>query len=74
VLDYGATPLLLPTPRGTTAADGTEVYDTSTDTDHLVLTIRSKACIDSMNGESHPSTVDLVVNDKTFQGCGDWLD
>jgi heat shock protein HslJ len=74
VLDYGATPLLLPTPKGETNADGAQVYDTSTDTDHLVLTIRSKPCIDTVSGESHPSTVDLVVNDKTLHGCGDWLD
>jgi hypothetical protein len=27
-----------------------------------------------MSGESHPSTVELVVNDKPYRGCGDWLD
>jgi heat shock protein HslJ len=74
VLDYGANPLLLPTPKGETNADGAQVYDTSTDTDHLVLTIRSRPCIDATSGESHPSTVDLVVNDKALHGCGDWLD
>jgi heat shock protein HslJ len=73
VLDYGSTSLLLPTPKGQTAADGAENYDTSTDTDHLVLTIRSKACIDAMSGESHASSVELVVNDKALHGCGDWL-
>lgn len=74
VLDYGATTLMLPTPSGKSAADGTLVYDASTDTDHLVLSIKGKTCVDVMSGESHPSTVELVVNDRTYRGCGDWLD
>ena len=74
VLDYGGTTLELPTPSGKTAADGTLTYDASTDTDHLVLNIKGKTCVDSMSGESHPSTVELVVNDKPYHGCGDWLD
>jgi heat shock protein HslJ len=74
VLDYGAKTLELPAPPAETAEDGTVVYDASTDTDHLVLRIKRKVCIDSMSGESHPSTVELLVNDKPYQGCGDWLD
>ena len=74
VLDYGATSLMLPTPSVETAEDGTEVYDASTDTDHLILRIKRKVCIDSMSGESHSSTVELLVNDKPYRGCGDWLD
>ena len=74
VLDYGGTSLLLPTPDSETAEDGTVTYDASTDTDHLVLSIRGKTCVDPMSGESHPSTVELVVNDKPYRGCGDWLD
>lgn len=73
VLDYGATSLILPTPSGETAEDGTVTYDTSTDTDHLLLTIRKKICVDTMSGESHPSTVQVLVNEKSYQGCGDWL-
>ena len=74
VLDYGATSLMLPTPSAETAADGTMTYDASTDTDHLLLTVKKKICLDSMSGESHQSTVQLLVNEKTYQGCGDWLD
>lgn len=74
VLDYGANTLALRAPTAETADDGTVVYDASTDTDHLVLRIKRKVCIDSMSGESHPSTVELLVNDKPYQGCGDWLD
>lgn len=74
VLDYGAKTLELPAPRPATADDGAVVYDASTDTDHLILHIRQKICIDAMSGESHPSTVELVVNDKPYRGCGDWLD
>lgn len=73
VLDYGATSLMLPTPSAGTAEDGTVTYDTSTDTDHLLLSIKDKICIDSMSGEAHPSTVQLMVNDKDYQGCGNWL-
>lgn len=72
LLDYGATTLTLPTPEAA-AADGVITYDTSTDTDHLVLTIRDKTCIDVMSGEAHPQTVELMVNDKPYAGCGDWL-
>jgi heat shock protein HslJ len=74
VLDYGATTLELPTPSAESAADGTVTYDASTDTDHLVLGIKRKTCVDAMSGESHASTVDLMVNDKPYHGCGDWLD
>ena len=74
VLDYGATTLALPAPSAETAEDGTVAYDASTDTDHLILRIKRKVCIDSMSGESHSSTVELLVNDKPYQGCGDWLD
>lgn len=74
VLDYGATTLTLPAPSSDTAEDGTVAYDASTDTDHLILRIKRKVCIDSMSGESHASTVELLVNDKPYQGCGDWLD
>jgi len=74
VLDYGAASLMLPTPSGETTADGTLTYDASTDADHLVLSIKGKTCVDAMSGESHPSTVELVVNDKPYRGCGDWLD
>jgi uncharacterized membrane protein len=74
MLDHGSTSLMLPTPRGETAADGTEIYDATTDTDHLVLSIKSKICLDATSGEPHPSTVELTVNDKAYRGCGDWLD
>ncbi|HJT11265.1 MAG TPA: META domain-containing protein [Dongiaceae bacterium] len=74
LLDYGATSLMLPTPSAETAEDGTVIYDASTDTDHLTMRIKRKVCIDAMSGESHPSTVELLVNDKPYQGCGDWLD
>ncbi|MEZ5833705.1 MAG: META domain-containing protein [Dongiaceae bacterium] len=74
VMDYGATTLVLPTPSSDTSADGIETFDASTDTDHLVLNIKRKVCVDPMSGESHASTVDLMINDKPYHGCGDWLD
>ncbi|HEX6120107.1 MAG TPA: META domain-containing protein [Dongiaceae bacterium] len=74
MLDYGSTSLVLPAPSGEAEADGTEVYNATTDTDHLVLSIKSKICLDAMSGEPHPSTVELTVNDKAYRGCGDWLD
>jgi heat shock protein HslJ len=74
VLDYGGTSLALPAPSAETAEDGTVVYDASTDADHLIMRVKRKVCVDSMSGESHSSTVELMVNDKPYQGCGDWLD
>lgn len=73
-LDYGATSLALPAPAPKAAEDGTLTYDASTDTDHLLLSIRNKVCVDAMSGEPHAATVQLAVNDKTYRGCGDWLD
>lgn len=73
VLDYGAKSLTLPTPAAATAEDGTVTYDSSTDTDHLVLSIKRKICLDTMSSEAHQSTVDLAVNNKSYRGCGDWL-
>ena len=73
VLDYGATTLHLPAPLAGAAADGAITYDTSTDTDHVLLTVKRKICVDSMSGEPHQATVQLQVNDKSYQGCGDWL-
>lgn len=73
LLEYGATTLTLPTPAYA-EADGVITYDTSTDTDHLVLKIRDKTCIDAMSGEAHPQTVELTVNDKPYTGCGNWLE
>ena len=72
-LDYGAKSLTLPTPAAETAEDGTVAYDSSTDTDHLLLNIKRKICLDTMSGEAHSSTVELVANDKSYRGCGDWL-
>jgi heat shock protein HslJ len=73
VLDYGAKSLTLPTPSAATAEDGTVTYDSSTDTDHLVLNIKRKICLDAMSGEAHSSTVELLVNERSLRGCGDWL-
>ena len=74
VLDYGATTLVLPAPSPETAEDGTVAYDASTDTDHLILRIKRKICIYFHEWRIHSSTVELLVNDKPYQGCGDWLD
>ena len=63
-----------PTSSSETADDGTVAYDASTDTDHLILRIKRKVCIDFMSGVFDASTVELMVNDKPYQGCGDWLD
>lgn len=73
-LDYGATTLTLPTPDAETANDGTVRYDASTDTDHLVLSLKRKICSDPMSGDTHAYAVQLMVNEKTYQGCGDRLD
>jgi heat shock protein HslJ len=72
LIDYGATTITLPAPDAT-ESEGVTTYDTSTDTDHLVLKIRNKTCVDVMSGEPHPQIVELTVNDKPYSGCGDWL-
>lgn len=40
----------------------------------VVLRLYDKACSDGMSDESYPATITLEVGDKTYSGCGRYLD
>lgn len=72
LLDYGEREVTVARAHGISStqgfggktADGTEV----------VLRIRREACNDGMSGEAFEAGAELTVGDKTYAGCGAWLD
>ncbi|HVK52035.1 MAG TPA: YbaY family lipoprotein [Pseudoxanthomonas sp.] len=55
-----------------TGADG-QWSGRSSDGANVRLSVQRQACQDVMSGESMPATVSLVVNEKTYSGCGRYL-
>ena len=70
LLDYGETLLDFPLPTPTNPAEGATQYATQVDGRTLTITIRRAPCEDVMSGEPYPSTVELVIDDRTLTGCG----
>lgn len=70
LLDYGETLIQLPRPEPTHPAEGATRYETQGGGHTLSLTIRRAPCEDAMSGEPYPSTVEVVVDGRTLQGCG----
>ncbi|SKC41592.1 MliC family protein [Pseudoxanthomonas indica] len=40
---------------------------------NVVLSVQRKTCQDAMSGEDFPATASLVVDEKTYSGCGRYL-
>lgn len=59
----GATPLSSTHGYGGKTADGTQV----------MLRIKREACSDGMSDERYPATAELKVGDRTYRGCGRFL-
>mgnify|MGYP001377394541 CR=1 FL=1 len=53
-----------------TGQEGVTRYEVSSDGRSLVVTIRRAPCEDVMSGEAYPSTVEVVVDGTTLNGCG----
>jgi putative lipoprotein len=53
-----------------TAQEGAMRYEASSDGRSLVVTIRRAPCQDAMSGEPYPSTVEVVIDGTTLNGCG----
>lgn len=53
-----------------TAQEGATRYEASSDGLSLVVTIRRAPCQDVMSGEAYPSTVEVVIDGTTLNGCG----
>lgn len=50
--------------------EGVMRYEASSDGRDLVVTIRRAPCSDAMSGEAFPSSVEVVVDGTTLNGCG----
>lgn len=70
LLDYGDTLIELPRTEPTYPAEGATRYETQGGGHTASITIRRAPCEDAMSGEAYPSTVEVVVDGRTLQGCG----
>lgn len=70
LLDYGETLLDFPLPAPTSPIEGATRYTTQADGRSLAITIRRAPCEDVMSGEPYPSTVEVVIDNRTLTGCG----
>lgn len=71
VYDYGQQTVWTPTPKPVEDGDTRQtVYHAQTEAHNLMVTILGKPCQDSMSGESFGAHVTVVLDGKTFHGCG----
>jgi len=61
--DFGLSPPTYP-------QEGVTRYEVYSDGRALVVTIRRFPCQDGMSGEAYPSTVEVVIDGRTLNGCG----
>lgn len=55
------------------ASDATR-YKGMTESGELVIDIIDRSCQDTMSGEEFSATVEIQYGDRSFAGCGRWLD
>jgi uncharacterized membrane protein len=70
LLDYGQSRLEFPRSEPTYPVEGSTRYETQANGHTLAITIRRFPCEDAMSGEPYPSTVEVVVDGRTLNGCG----
>jgi putative lipoprotein len=70
LLDYGETLIELPRAEPTYPVEGATRYETQGGGHSASITIRRAPCEDAMSGEAYPSTVEVVIDGRTLQGCG----
>jgi uncharacterized membrane protein len=69
LLDYGTERIETAAPAPDRTARGTE-YRTRTANRDIRVVIEDRPCRDVMSGEPFPSTVTLIVDGRTLDGCG----
>lgn len=67
---YGEGEVVTPGPVPGLEADGSLVYLARADGHTLQATVALTPCTDAMSGEGFPRTVTVVLDGKTFRGCG----
>ncbi|NGP88821.1 hypothetical protein G3569_10670 [Aliifodinibius halophilus] len=72
--NYGQDTVYVPVPQPVVDKEkNRKTYTTQTEAHSLTIEITDKPCTDSMNGIEYPSTVQLTIDGKTHQGCGEAL-
>lgn len=70
LLDYGETRLELPRGEPAYPVEGATRFESQIDGHTLAITYRRAPCEDAMSGEPYPSTVEVVIDGRTLNGCG----
>lgn len=70
LLDYGETLIEFPLPTPTYPTEGATRFESQADGHTLSITYRRFPCEDAMSGEPYPSTVEIVIDGRTLNGCG----
>ncbi len=70
VYDYGEHYAELAAGQPNTTQEGATRYEAHSDGVSVAVTIRRFPCQDAMSGEGYPSTVEVVVDGRTLNGCG----
>ena len=70
LLDYGETLIELPRTEPTYPDEGATRYETQGGGHTARITIRRAPCADAMSGAPYPSTVEVVIDGRSLQGCG----
>lgn len=70
LLDYGETLLEFPLTTPTSPAEGATRFESQANGRTLSITYRRFPCEDAMSGEAYPSSVEIVIDGRTLNGCG----
>lgn len=68
--DYGENYAEFAIAEPTYPQEGATRYEAHSDGRSLVVIIRRAPCSDAMSGEAYPSTVEVVIDGRTLNGCG----
>lgn len=68
--DYGESVADFPLGSPQSPQEGATRYESQTGAHTLVVTIRRFPCQDAMSGQDYPSTVEVVIDGRTLNGCG----
>lgn len=68
--DYGESTADFPLTTPSYPQEGATRYETAMNGRVLAVTIRRFPCQDVMSGEPYPSTVEVVIDGRTLNGCG----
>ena len=71
-LDYGEREVVVPRAQGISSTPG--FGGRTADGVDVVLRIERTSCSDGMSDETYPAAIKLTVGDKTYSGCGRYLD